>query len=89
MHQGDCLPVFFPAHLILIKRAGKVILQQLFFDQRRRMEQELRDFLAPNLSRIKMPRLFEFRPELPREANGKLYKRELRDEYAAKAAAEA
>ncbi len=53
------------------------------------LEQELRDFLAPNLSRIKMPRLFEFRPELPREANGKLYKRELRDEYAAKAAAEA
>lgn len=51
-------------------------------------EQELRDFLAPQLSRIKMPRLFDFRPELPREANGKLYKRELRDEYAAKAAAE-
>jgi fatty-acyl-CoA synthase len=50
-------------------------------------EQELRDFLAPQLSRIKMPRLFDFRPELPREANGKLYKRELRDEYAARAAA--
>jgi fatty-acyl-CoA synthase len=51
------------------------------------LEQELRDFLAPQLSRIKMPRLFDFRPELPREANGKLYKRELRDEYAARAAA--
>ncbi|MFN4113244.1 MAG: acyl-CoA synthetase [Sphingomonadaceae bacterium] len=51
------------------------------------LEQELRDFLAPSLSRIKMPRLFDFRPELPREANGKLYKRELRDEYAARAAA--
>ena len=50
-------------------------------------EQELRDYLAPQLSRIKMPRLFDFRPELPREANGKLYKRELRDEYAARAAA--
>ena len=49
-------------------------------------EEELRDFLAPSLSRIKMPKLFDFRPELPREANGKLYKRELRDEYAAKAA---
>ncbi|WP_299196757.1 acyl-CoA synthetase [uncultured Erythrobacter sp.] len=49
------------------------------------LEQELRDFLAPSLARIKMPRLFDFRPELPREANGKLYKRELRDEYAAKA----
>ncbi|MEL6706887.1 MAG: acyl-CoA synthetase [Pseudomonadota bacterium] len=49
------------------------------------LEEELRDFLAPNLARIKMPKLFDFRPELPREANGKLYKRELRDEYEAKA----
>ena len=52
------------------------------------LEAELRAFLAPSLSRIKMPRLFDFRPELPREANGKLYKRELRDEYTARAAAE-
>ena len=49
------------------------------------LEEELRDFLAPNLARIKMPKLFDFRPDLPREANGKLYKRELRDEYEAKA----
>jgi fatty-acyl-CoA synthase len=49
------------------------------------LEAELRAFLAPQLARIKMPKLFDFRPELPREANGKLYKRELRDEYAAKA----
>ncbi len=48
-------------------------------------EEELRDFLAPNLARIKMPKLFDFRPDLPREANGKLYKRELRDEYEARA----
>ena len=54
-----------------------------------KLEAELRDFLAPQLSRVKMPRLFEFRPELPREANGKLYKRELRDEFAARAGAEA
>ena len=46
------------------------------------LEEELRAFLAPSLARIKMPRLFDFRPDLPREANGKLYKRELRDEYA-------
>lgn len=50
-------------------------------------EEELRDFLAPSLARIKMPKLFDFRPELPREANGKLYKRELRDEFAARAEA--
>lgn len=49
------------------------------------LEAELREFLAPSLSRVKMPKLFDFRPELPREANGKLYKRELRDEFAAKA----
>jgi len=49
------------------------------------LEAELRDFLAPSLSKIKMPKQFDFRPQLPREANGKLYKRELRDEYLAKA----
>jgi len=49
------------------------------------LEQELCDYLEPQLSRLKMPRLFDFRPELPREANGKLYKNELRDEFAAKA----
>ncbi len=53
------------------------------------LEQELRDFLAPQLSRVKMPRRFEFRAALPREANGKLYKRELRDEFTARAEAEA
>ena len=49
------------------------------------LEAELRDFLAPNLAKIKLPKLFDFRPQLPREANGKLYKRELRDEYLRKA----
>jgi len=49
------------------------------------LEQELRDYLEPQLARLKMPRLFDFRPQLPREANGKLYKRELRDEFAARA----
>ena len=48
-------------------------------------QQTLRDYLEPNLSRVKMPKQFDFRPDLPREANGKLYKRELRDEYAARA----
>lgn len=49
------------------------------------LEEELRTMLDGQLSRVKMPKDFDFRPELPREANGKLYKRELRDEYAAKA----
>ncbi len=50
------------------------------------LEQELRDYLEPQLARLKLPREFHFRPDLPREANGKLYKRELRDEFAARAA---
>jgi long-chain acyl-CoA synthetase len=53
------------------------------------LEADLREFLGASLSRIKMPKLFDFRPELPREANGKLYKRDLRDEYSAKAKASA
>lgn len=52
------------------------------------LEAELRDFLAPRLAKMKMPKLFDFRPQLPREANGKLYKRELRDEFLAKAEVE-
>ncbi len=47
---------------------------------------ELLAFLEPQIARIKLPRAIEFRDALPREANGKLYKRELRDEYAARAA---
>ena len=49
---------------------------------------ELRDYLEPNLARIKIPKLFDFRAALPREANGKLYKRELRDEFEARAKAQ-
>ena len=44
---------------------------------------ELAAYLAPQLSRIKMPRQIDFRAELPRELTGKLYKRHLRDEYKA------
>ena len=42
---------------------------------------ELTHWLAPQLSRVKMPRQIDFRPELPREPTGKLFKRLLRDEY--------
>jgi acyl-CoA synthetase (AMP-forming)/AMP-acid ligase II len=42
---------------------------------------ELTEWLAPRLSRVKMPRQIDFRPELPREPTGKLFKRLLRDEY--------
>ncbi|MFM6830754.1 MAG: acyl-CoA synthetase, partial [Novosphingobium sp.] len=46
---------------------------------------ELTAWLAPQLSRTKMPRQIDFRAELPREPTGKLFKRLLRDEYAAAA----
>jgi len=42
---------------------------------------ELTEFLAGQLSRIKLPRQIDFRETLPRELTGKLYKRLLRDEY--------
>ena len=42
---------------------------------------ELSAWLRPQLSGVKMPRQVDFRPELPRHATGKLYKRLLRDEY--------
>lgn len=53
------------------------------------LETELRDYLEGQLSHVKMPRMFVFRAELPREANGKLYKQELRREFAQAAQIEA
>lgn len=42
---------------------------------------ELMAFCRERLSHVKVPRLIEFTRELPRQANGKLYKRLLRDAY--------
>lgn len=42
---------------------------------------ELKDWLVPQISRVKIPRQIDFRAELPREPTGKLVKRKLRDEY--------
>ena len=47
------------------------------------LAEELTAYLAPQLSRVKMPRQIDFREQLPRELTGKLYKRLLRDEYKA------
>ncbi|MXO91560.1 acyl-CoA synthetase [Pontixanthobacter aquaemixtae] len=49
------------------------------------LEAELAEYLSGELARLKMPKLFDFRAELPREANGKLYKRKLKEEFLAKA----
>ncbi len=49
------------------------------------LEAELLDFCHQSLAGIKCPRSIDFRAELPREPNGKLLKRLLRDEYRATA----
>ncbi|MFM7273453.1 MAG: AMP-binding enzyme, partial [Gammaproteobacteria bacterium] len=38
-------------------------------------------FLGERLARMKLPRSIDYLPELPRDPNGKLYKRKLRDPY--------
>jgi long-chain acyl-CoA synthetase len=40
-------------------------------------------FLSKRLANFKIPRVIEFRATLPREETGKIFKRKLRDEYAA------
>jgi fatty-acyl-CoA synthase len=45
-------------------------------------EQQLRDHVKANLARYKVPRDFVFLEELPRNATGKILKRELRDHEA-------
>ncbi|MEO0031322.1 MAG: hypothetical protein RIS94_1080 [Pseudomonadota bacterium] len=47
------------------------------------LSEELLGWLAPRLSRLKIPRQIDFRAELPREPTGKLFKRLLREEYRA------
>ncbi|WP_202390312.1 acyl-CoA synthetase [Tsuneonella aeria] len=49
---------------------------------------ELLEYLGQRLARLKLPREIEFRDALPREANGKLYKRKLKEEFRERAAAE-
>jgi long-chain acyl-CoA synthetase len=44
-------------------------------------EDEVRGFLAGRLARYKVPRIIQFRDELPRQDTGKIYKRLLRDEF--------
>jgi long-chain acyl-CoA synthetase len=42
---------------------------------------ELLAFLGERLARFKLPRTIDYVAELPRDPNGKLYKRRLRDPY--------
>jgi long-chain acyl-CoA synthetase len=45
------------------------------------LEAELIDYCRAHLAAYKCPRSVEFDPELPRDPNGKLYKRRIRDRY--------
>ncbi len=47
------------------------------------LEQELINYARDHVAHYKVPRVIDFRPELPRLPTGKLYKRLLRDEYLA------
>jgi long-chain acyl-CoA synthetase len=45
------------------------------------LTEELLSFAKGRLARFKLPRSIEYRDELPRDPNGKLYKRKLREPY--------
>jgi long-chain acyl-CoA synthetase len=45
------------------------------------LETELLDFCRSKLAIFKCPRTIDFTEQLPRDPSGKLYKRELRDQY--------
>jgi len=45
------------------------------------LEKELIDFCAEKLAKFKVPRSIDFTDAMPRDPNGKLYKRKLRDPY--------
>lgn len=44
-------------------------------------ENDIKSFLRDHLARYKVPKVVEFRAELPREDSGKIFKRKLRDPY--------
>lgn len=45
------------------------------------LRDEIFEFLKPRLAKMKTPRSIDFIDEMPRDPNGKLYKRKLRDPY--------
>jgi len=45
------------------------------------LAQELLDYLGTRLAKFKLPRTIDWIEEMPRDPNGKLYKRRLRDPY--------
>ncbi|MEN8183441.1 MAG: acyl-CoA synthetase, partial [Myxococcota bacterium] len=50
-------------------------------EPREALAEELLTFCAEKLAKFKTPRSIDFTVEMPRDPNGKLYKRKLRDPY--------
>ena len=44
------------------------------------LTEDIRAFAAGRLAKYKLPKIVEYMAELPRDDNGKLYKRKLRDQ---------
>ena len=44
-------------------------------------ENDIRKYLGTRIAAFKVPRIIEFRDDLPRDDSGKIYKRRLRDPY--------
>jgi len=66
-------PEFGQALVAVIQPSGDVALTPW----------DVQAFLSNRLANFKIPRVIEFRATLPREETGKIFKRKLRDEYAA------
>jgi len=45
------------------------------------LEDEIREWAATRMAKFKVPKTIDFTNEMPRDPNGKLYKRKLRDPY--------
>jgi acyl-coenzyme A synthetase/AMP-(fatty) acid ligase len=79
--------VFAVPHEELSEEVHAVVQPLSMASAGRALEEELLRYCRSRLAAYKCPRAIDFRCELPRDPTGKLYKRLLRDEYAAAACA--
>jgi long-chain acyl-CoA synthetase len=77
----DDVAVFGVPHEEWGEQIKAVIQPAVGVEPGRELAAELLEFLAGRLARFKLPRSIDFTDELPRDPNGKLYKRRLRDPY--------
>lgn len=67
-------------------KSGEVIKAFVVKKDQSLTEEELRAYCHENLTNYKVPKFFEFRPELPKSNVGKILRRALKEEEAAKRA---